>query len=249
MRRLGPWGVAAAALLLGSACISSFAKDNPQLCDANKGQAVKDAVAGGLTPQAAADEVGTDLRCLSDDEAKQVRATYVAFTSSVTSAPAPTLASPAASPTTNAASTQQPTAAPTDAPATQTPATRAPTAAPTPSPTPFPSPSLAAGDAGWPPKSISPIQSNEAPITGRVVHANGTGAGHHCLILTSGPCAATTDANGSFTLKFASGFGAVPINIVVKGQYNSATGDGPVVGSQSITMSATGVSGLTITVP
>ena len=69
MRRLGPWGVAAAALLVSSACTSSFAKDNPQLCDANKGQAVKDAVAGGLTPQAAADKVGTDLRCLSDDEA------------------------------------------------------------------------------------------------------------------------------------------------------------------------------------
>ena len=80
------------------------------------------------------------------------------------------------------------------------------------------------------------------------MHANGTGAGHHCLILTSGPCAATTDASGNFTLKFASGFGAVTINIVVKGQYNGA-GDGPIVGSQSITMSPTGVSGLTITIP
>lgn len=81
------------------------------------------------------------------------------------------------------------------------------------------------------------------------MHANGTAAGHHCLILTSGPCAATTLADGTFTLKFASGFGAVAINIIVKGQYNAATGDGPVVGSQTITMSPTGVSGLTINIP
>jgi len=129
------------------------------------------------------------------------------------------------------------------------PSQGAPTSSSSPSPSPSPSPTLAAGDAGWPPKSISPIQPNEAPITGRVVHANGTGAGHQCLILTSGPCAATTDANGNFTLKFGSGFGAVSINVVVKGQFNAATGDGPVVGSQLITMTATGVAGLTITIP
>ncbi len=128
-------------------------------------------------------------------------------------------------------------------------ASPSPTPSPTPSPSPSPSPTLAAGDGGWPPKSISPIQANEAPITGRVVHANGTGAGHYCLILTSGPCAATTDASGNFTLKFASGFGAVAINIVVKGPFNASTGDGPVAGSQSINMAATGVSGITINIP
>ncbi len=273
MRRLG--ATVAALLLVGSACTSTFAKDNPQLCGTDKIQQIKDAVAkDGLTPQAAADKVGTDARCLSDDETKQAQATFAAFKAQATAAPTqaaataiPTTAVPttaasnpsataspssSASPTTNTASTQAPTEQPTAAPTeTPKPATPTPTASPSPSPTPSPSPSptLAAGDGGWPPKSISPIQSNEAPITGRVVHANGTGAGHYCLILTSGPCAATTDASGNFTLKFASGFGAVAINIVVKGPFNASTGDGPVAGSQSITMAASGVSGITINIP
>lgn len=263
-----------AIVLLGSACTSSFAKDNPALCSADKVEQVKSYVAkDGLTPEAAADKAGTDARCLSGDETTQAQATYAAFKAQATTAPvtqaptaAPTTAAPTASPTPSAsaspsaspsptptpteAPTAAPTEAPTPAPATPKPATPSPTPTPTPTPSPSPSPSptLAAGDAGWPAIAISPVQSNEAPITGRVVHANGTGAGHHCLILTSGPCAATTDANGNFTLKFASGFGAIAINIVVKGQYNAATNDGPVVGSQTITMSPTGVSGLTITI-
>ena len=272
MRRLG--AVTAVLLVIGSACTSSFVKDNPQLCSADKIQAVKDAVAkDGLTPQVAAGKVGTDARCLSDSETRQAQATYTAYqaqqsAAATASTQAPTAAPTTAAPTTSAtatttaaasttpaptpatastqAPTEQPSAASTEAPATPTP-TPAPTLSPTPSPSP--SPTVAAGDAGWPPKSVSPIQSNEAPITGRVVHANGTGGGHYCLILTSGPCAATTDGNGNFTLKFASGFGAVAINIVVKGRYDPATGDGPVVAQRAITMTATGVSGLTITVP
>jgi hypothetical protein len=248
----------AALLLIGSACTSSFAKDNAALCGADKIQRVKEYVANdGLTPQAAADKAGTDARCLTTDETTQAQATYAAFKAAATPAPtavalsttAPT-ASPTESPSptaapTDAAPTEQPGAAPTQAPATPKPATPkpAPTATPVPTPTPAP------GDAGWPPKSVGPIQSNEAPITGRVTHANGTGAGHYCLILTSGPCAATTNADGTFTLKFASGFGAVTINLVVKGQYNSATGDGPVVATKAITMTATGISNIFITVP
>ena len=257
----------AALLLIASACTSSFAKDNAALCSADKIQLVKDSVAkDGLTPQAAADKAGTDARCLTTDETVQAQATYAAFKAAATPAPtavalsttAPTAsptespsASPSAAPTDQPTDqpTEQPAAAPTEGPATTPkPATPKP-ATPAPTPTPVPTPTPAPGDAGWPPKSISPIQSNEAPITGRVTHANGTGAGHYCLILTSGPCAATTLADGTFTLKFASGFGAVTINLVVKGQYNSATGDGPVVATKSITMTSTGISNIFITVP
>ena len=263
MRRLG---VAVAALLLiGSACTSTFAKDNPQLCSNDKIQLIKDAVArDGLTPQAAADKVGTDARCLSDDETKQAQATFAAFKARATTAPtqaaataipttaAPTAApSPSASATTNAASTQAPTEQPTAAPTeTPKPATPTPTASPSPTPSPSPSPTLAAGDAGWPAKSITAIGSNEAPITGRVVHANGTGAGHHCMILTSStaanPCAATTDANGNFTLKF--GFPST-IDLIVKGQYDPSTGDGPVVAHYPVNFTLTGVGGITINIP
>lgn len=93
-----------------------------------------------------------------------------------------------------------------------------------------------------------PIQSNEAAITGHVVHANGTPASHHCVILTSGPCAVTTDANGNFTTSFATIFTG-PIDLVIKGAYNAATGDGPVVAVVHATMSATGISAGTITIP
>jgi hypothetical protein len=172
----------------------------------------------------------------------------------VSSAPAVALASPTPTATPTAAATQTATQAPTQAPTnapTQAPtATPTPTPTPTPSPTPSPSPSpsAAAGDGGWPTIVSHPIQSNEAPITGRLVHTNGTAAGHYCIILTSGPCAVTTDANGNFSTSFATLF-LGPIDLVIKGPYNPATGDGPVVTVVHSTMTAQGITAGTITIP
>ena len=147
MNRLRLGAAVVAVLLIGSACTSSFAKDNPQLCSADKVQLVKDFVAkDGLTPQAAADKAGTDARCLTTDETTQAQATYVAFKAQATPTPtatqaptaapttaAPAIATPTASPTPSptptATPTEAPTAAPTEAPATQAPATPAPTRA------------------------------------------------------------------------------------------------------------------------
>jgi hypothetical protein len=75
-----------------------------------------------------------------------------------------------------------------------------------------------------------PIQSNEAPITGRVQHANGSPAPHYCVILTGGPCAVTTDASGNFTTSFLPGFA---ITLVIKGAFDGT--DGPVVATQTVT--------------
>ena len=82
-------------------------------------------------------------------------------------------------------------------------------------PSPSPSPSLAPIDGGWPTVVSHPIQSNEAAITGRVQHANGSPAPHYCVILTAGPCAVTTDASGNFTTSFLPGFA---ITLVIKGR-------------------------------
>src|SRR5437870_3812440 len=55
------WVAAAALLVIGSACTSSFAQNNPALCGADKVQQVKDYVAkAGMTPQDAADKAATD---------------------------------------------------------------------------------------------------------------------------------------------------------------------------------------------
>lgn len=163
----------------------------------------------------------------------------------VSSAPSVAVASPTPSPTPTAAPTQAPTNAPTEAPTnapTQAPtATPTPTPTPTPSPTPSPSPSLAAGDGGWPTVVSHPIQSNERPITGRVQHANGTPASHYCVILTSGPCAVTTDGSGNFTTSFLPG---IAVNLVIKGAFNGT--DGPVVATTTVTA---GSAPVTITVP
>ena len=86
-----------------------------------------------------------------------------------------------------------------------------------------------------------PIQSNEAPITGHVQHANGSPAPHYCVILTGGPCAVTTDANGSFTTSFLPGFA---ISLVIKGAFNGT--DGPVVATATV---IAGDAPITITVP
>ncbi|HEX9496441.1 MAG TPA: hypothetical protein VGA38_11850, partial [Candidatus Limnocylindria bacterium] len=102
MNRLRLGAAVVAVLLIGSACTSSFAKDNPQLCSADKVQLVKDFVAkDGLTPQAAADKAGTDARCLTTDETTQAQATYVAFKAQATPTPTATQA-PTAAPTTAA---------------------------------------------------------------------------------------------------------------------------------------------------
>lgn len=158
--------------------------------------------------------------------------------------PSPT-PSPTSAPTQTAtqAPTQAPTNAPTQAPtATPTPApTATPTPTPSPTPSPSPSPSPAAGDGGWPTVVSHPIQSNEAPITGRVLHANGTAASHYCVILTSGPCAVTTDTNGNFTTSFLP---SIPVNLVIKGSFNGT--DGPVVATATVTA---GSAAITITVP
>jgi hypothetical protein len=247
-------GVAAVAvLLIGGACSSSFAKDNAALCSSDKIQLVKDAVAkDGLTPQAAADKAGTDARCLTADETTQAQAQYAAYKAAATTAPPSAIAlstptpsateSPTPSPTEAAAAptdppTEQPSG-PTNAPATPKPATPKPA---TPAPTP---PPAAPGDAGWPPKSIGPIQSNEAPVGGHVQHSDGSPAGHYCIILSSGPCAVTTDSSGNFTAKFATVF-LGPIDIIIKGKFNGT--DGPVVFTRRVNMTATGVQVGTIT--
>ena len=77
----------------------------------------------------------------------------------------------------------------------------------------------------------------EVAITGKVTHQNGTAASHYCIILTSGPCAVTTDANGNFNTKFLPNFDVL---FIVKGPYNPATGDGPVVLSKTVHIGATG---------
>jgi len=117
-----------------------------------------------------------------------------------------------------------------------------------PSPSPSPSLTSAADDGGWPVIVSHPIQSNEAPITGHIQHANGTAAGHYCVILTAGPCAVTSDASGSFTTSFATVF-LGPIDIVVKGQYDPATQDGPVQTVLHATMTVQGIQAGTITIP
>lgn len=146
--------------------------------------------------------------------------------------------------------TQAPTQAPTTAPtqvATPTPTPApTPTSTPSPTPSPSPSPSPAAGDGGWPTVVSHPIQSNEAAITGRVVHANGAPASHYCVILNAGPCAVTTDANGNFQTSFATIF-LGPISLKIKGQFDGT--DGPVVATVNATMTAQGIQAGTITVP
>ncbi|MHB8632322.1 MAG: hypothetical protein ACYC9W_10385, partial [Candidatus Limnocylindria bacterium] len=94
---------------------------------------------------------------------------------------------------------------------------------------------------GWPTVVSHPIQSNESPITGHLQHANGTPATHYCVIITSGPCAVTSDSNGNFTTSFLPG---IAVNLVVKGAYNGT--DGPVVATASVTA---GKGPITITVP
>lgn len=106
---------------------------------------------------------------------------------------------------------------------------------------PSPSPTLAVDDAGWPTVVSHPIQSNEAPITGRVQHANGTPGSHYCVILTAGPCAVTTDASGSFTTSFLPGFA---VTLVIKGAFNGT--DGPVVATTTVTV---GGAPITVTIP
>ena len=108
-------------------------------------------------------------------------------------------------------------------------------------PSPSPSPTPGAIDGGWPTVVSHPIQSNEAPITGHVQHANGSPAPHYCVILTGGPCAVTTDANGSFTTSFLPGFA---ISLVIKGAFNGT--DGPVVATATV---IAGDAPITITVP
>jgi hypothetical protein len=108
-------------------------------------------------------------------------------------------------------------------------------------PSASPSPSLAPIDGGWPPVVSHPIQSNEAAITGRVQHANGSPAPHYCVILTAGPCAVTTDASGNFTTSFLPGFA---ITLVIKGAFNGT--DGPVVATQTVTA---GGAPINVTVP
>ena len=68
------------------------------------------------------------------------------------------------------------------------------------------------------------------------------------MILSSGPCAVTTDASGNFTTSFATLF-LGPIDLIVKGPYNPATGDGPVQTVVRATMTAQGIQAGTITVP
>ena len=113
----------------------------------------------------------------------------------------------------------------------------------TPSLTPSPSPTqpAAAGDGGWPTVVSHPIQSNEAPIAGHIAHANGTPATHYCVILTAGPCAVTTDANGDFTTSFLP---SIAVTLVIKGQFDGS--DGPVVATTGATA---GGGPISITVP
>ncbi|MHB8632321.1 MAG: hypothetical protein ACYC9W_10380, partial [Candidatus Limnocylindria bacterium] len=140
MMRFG--AAAVAILLIGSACSSSFAKDNPQLCSADKVQLVKDYVAkDGLTPQAAANKAGTDARCLSANETTQAQATFAAFQAQqATATPSPsaaaTTAAPSASPSASPSLSPTPSSTLTAAPA-EAQATAAPTEQPaaTPSPT------------------------------------------------------------------------------------------------------------------
>ncbi|HEX9496587.1 MAG TPA: hypothetical protein VGA38_12585 [Candidatus Limnocylindria bacterium] len=68
------------------------------------------------------------------------------------------------------------------------------------------------------------------------------------MILNAGPCAVTTDANGNFQTSFATVF-LGPMSLVIKGQYNPATFDGPVVQRVNSNMTAQGIQSGTITVP